>query len=84
MTTKQFTLRIPQDLHAAFKAKAAMTRKSMGEILENFIRRFTEDETEEILTDTGFSKKLDESIAQADRGDLISFESLKVRPGLNQ
>ncbi|HAO19731.1 MAG TPA: hypothetical protein DCQ37_04090 [Desulfobacteraceae bacterium] len=27
MTAKQFTLRLPQDLHAAFKAKAALTRK---------------------------------------------------------
>ena len=47
-------------------------------------RRFIEDDTEEILKDTGFSKKLDESIAQADRGELVFFESLKVRLGLNQ
>jgi hypothetical protein len=84
MDTKQFTLRIPQDLHAAFKAKAALTRKSMGKILESFILRFIEDDTEEILKDTEFSKKLNESIAQADRGELISFENLKLRLGMNQ
>ena len=68
------SLRIPGDLIEAFDKLALALERPRSWVMERALRHYVEDEGAEVMADM-------ESLAELDRGEIVSSEDLRRRVG---
>lgn len=77
MTESTFTFRVDDDLKAAFSQAAKAQDQTGAQLLRGFMRDFVKRQESEAEHDTWFRRQVEEGIAAANAGDVISSEDVE-------
>jgi len=78
MTETTFTLRVEDDLKAAFVAAAKVQDRTAAQLLRDYMRDYVKRHQAETDYDTWFRRQVQEGLDQADRGEVIPHEEIEA------
>ncbi|SMF04391.1 Predicted transcriptional regulator [Xaviernesmea oryzae] len=77
MAESTFTFRVDEELKAAFGEAAKARDQTGAQLLRRFMRDFVKQQQAEIEYDAWFRREVEEGIASANAGDVISAEDVE-------